>query len=404
MLSGSKFSDLKLGDSVSFEIRVSPEKVHSFAELVGDFSPLHMDEGFARQTQFSGRIVHGMLLASHFSTLVGMYLPGRNALYLGQEIDFIKPVPVGEQILNVVGTLIEKHEATRTIIIRTEIVDLKGQRVVGGKGRVMVLDPYEEKLEVPEGDSGLGLGGKTALVTGASRGIGAHTALMLARHGARVVINHKSSPEQASKVATAIEQFGGQVWIKPGDVADNEEVERVFNEVRSEVGGVDILINNAAPQPANVKLVDADWAGFQRDLDVILKGSWLCSVQAARDMAAKKAGAIVNLVTTYATGVPPVNMGAYIAAKSALLGLTKSMAVEWGPIGIRVNGVAPGLTDTALSSSLPQRFKDLVAHQTPLKRIGQPLDTARAILFLVSDASSFINGAILPVCGGYTML
>jgi 3-oxoacyl-[acyl-carrier protein] reductase len=120
-------------------------------------------------------------------------------------------------------------------------------------------------------------------------------------------------------------------------------------------------------------------------------------------MVAKKSGRIINIISTYALGAPPSQLASYVTAKSGLTGLSRALAAELGPLGITDNMVAPGLTDTEMISYLPQRYRDVIAHQTPLKRIATPADVAKTVLFLASEAATFINGALIPVSGGHTM-
>jgi 3-oxoacyl-[acyl-carrier protein] reductase len=394
--------DLRVGEEATFTVVVTEDLVDRFADLTGDRNPLHVDAEAAKQSEFRQRIAHGMLLAGHFSTLVGMYLPGERALYLSQSTHFIKPVYLGDTV-RVVGKVLAISRATRVVTIATQLFNERGELIVDGEAKVMVREPRNEGL--PVAPASLALDGQVALVTGASRGIGAATASLLAYHGARVVVNYRDSRDEAEAVVAAITAAGGRGIAVQADVAREESVQAMVREVSERLGPVRILVNNASPSLDAAPVERTTFAQFERDFAVIVGGAYHCVKAVLPGMQEAKAGAIVNVVSSYVLGAPAGQIAgpSYVTAKHALVGLTRSLAADLGPRGIRVNAVAPGLTDTALVAQLPARFKDLVAHQTPLKRIGVPSDTARAILFLVSDAASFLSGVCLPVNGGLAM-
>lgn len=395
------FEEIQVGDTCTFARTVTSEDVEEYARLVGDRNPIHLDDAYGRRTQFRGRIVHGMFLASQFSTLVGMYLPGRFAVYLSQDTKFLHPVRVGEAI-TVRGEVTEKVESLKVVVLKTEIF-CGGVKVVSGTARVMVAEPYQEALS--RGDQvKLDLSDKVALISGASRGIGAATALLLAKHHAKVVVNYQQDEVGAASVVERIRADGGVAHACKADVSKREEVEGVLEFVEQKVGPVGILVNNASSSVASQPFTSTAWSDFQHEIDVTVKGSVLLIQGILGGMLARKSGKIVNVITSYTIGAPPTNLAPYVTAKSALWGLSKALAVELGPKGIQVNMVAPGLTETALTAHLPRRYKDVVASQTPLRRIATPDDIAKVILLLVSEASDFMTGVSVPVCGGYVML
>lgn len=245
--------------------------------------------------------------------------------------------------------------------------------------------------------------GKTALVTGAGRGIGRTIAVALAREGADVALNYQAAHAGAEEAAAEIRQLGRRAITVAADVSRGDQVEAMIRRVATEFGQIDLLINNAAmfsPAP----LFDVTEELWDRILDVNLKGTFLCAQAAARRMLAQGGGVIVNL--TSGGGLSPYpgydTSVAYASSKAGVIMLTRRLALELAP-AIRVNAVAPGMIDSkpeAMSDEFRQRF----AAKTPLRRIGESEEIADAVLFLASDDAAFITGQILNVDGGILML
>ncbi len=239
----------------------------------------------------------------------------------------------------------------------------------------------------------------TVLITGASRGIGLATARLFAAKGHPTVINYNRSREPACAAAREINASGGMAFAVKADVSKPDEVTAMFQEVREQFGGVDILVNNAAIARQSL-FTDIDYGEWRETFGVNVDGMFLCCQAALPYMLQKHSGCIVNLSSMWG------QVGAscevlYSATKSAVIGLTKALAQEVGPSGVRVNCVAPGVIDTEMNAHLsPDDLKEL-AECTPLMRLGTPEEVARAICFLASDDASFITGQILCPNGGY---
>lgn len=398
-----RFEEINVGDVAECELQVTADMVDDFAELTGDANPLHVDAEFAKHSPFQQRIAHGMLVGSFFSRLIGMNLPGRNALYLSQSMRFRKPVAMGTRIkprVEVVG----KSDSSRTLHLKTTVVDSAGEILIEGEAEVMVMDSSAQKSVAPAPPAAtLDLSDRTCLVTGASRGIGAAIALQLSACGARVVINYSRDRDSAEALVQTMKETNQDAALVHADVRDPKAVEEMVRHAAELFGGVDVLVNNAFSELTSTPFVDTPWSEFQRCWDIIVGGAVHASRAVVPYMSSRKYGKIINISTIYTRNLPPARLSAYVAAKTALEGLTRSLAVELGPMGIRVNAVAPGLTDTSFSAFLPARIKDVVAVQTPLRRNAKPEDTAQTVAFLASAASDFITGATLPVCGGQVM-
>jgi Dehydrogenases with different specificities (related to short-chain alcohol dehydrogenases) len=243
------------------------------------------------------------------------------------------------------------------------------------------------------------LDGRVALVTGASRGIGAACARLLAAHGARVVLSSRKQDE-LEPVAADIRQAGGEAIALAAHQGDADSPQRLLAAVGKHWGRVDILVNNAATNPYFGPIEDSTPAVVDKTLEVNLKGVLALSSAVARQM--DPGGAIVNIASV--NGLRPgLHQGIYSITKSAVIGLTRACAREWAPRGIRVNAVLPGLTRTRFAGALIEREAILrrALQQIPLGRVAEPEEIAPAVLFLASDAAAYVTGSELVVDGGF---
>jgi 3-oxoacyl-[acyl-carrier protein] reductase len=242
------------------------------------------------------------------------------------------------------------------------------------------------------------LEGRVALVTGGSRGIGAAVSRELGDAGADVVVNYVSSADAAEAVCKDVRDAGGSARAVAGDISTPEGAAALVNEVESQVGPIAILVCNAGITRDNLimKLTDDDWRAV---VDTNLGGAFFTCRAVARPMLKRRAGAIVTMSSI--VGVHG-NAGQtnYAASKAGLIGLTKALAKELGGRGIRVNAIAPGYISTELTDALPEAAREAILAGTPLGRLGDPEDVARAARFLVSDRAAFVTGDVLAVDGG----
>lgn len=245
------------------------------------------------------------------------------------------------------------------------------------------------------------LEGKVALVTGASRGIGREIALEFAREGADVAVNYAGSEEKAREVAEEIKAMGRKALLVQCDVSDSQAVQDMIKSVVDYFGGLDILVNNAGITRDNLilRMKEEEWDAV---INTNLKGVFLCTKTAARAMMKKRSGRIINISSIVGiTGNP--GQANYVAAKSGVIGLTKTTAKEFASRGITVNAIAPGFISTDMTEDLPEEVKEAMIKQVPLARIGEPKEIARVALFLASPDSSYMTGQILRVDGGMGM-
>jgi len=246
------------------------------------------------------------------------------------------------------------------------------------------------------------LEGKVALITGSGRGIGRTTALTFARAGANITVDDVNL-DAAEEVAAEIRALGRKAIAVKADVGDPSQVNDMVERTIAELGGVHILVNNAGINDQGVPTLESSVEYWDQVFRVIVRGTYLCCRRVGRWMVEQRAGRIVNISSIAALiGLAP--RPAYVPAKGAVIGLTRTLAVEWGPHGINVNCITPGFTRTPLVEEAFRRAgADLtkVRQHVPMGRLAEPQDIADAALFLVSDAARYITGVTLPVDGGW---
>lgn len=241
---------------------------------------------------------------------------------------------------------------------------------------------------------------KVALVTGASRGIGRAICLALAARGCRIAAAGRDRGA-LQNVAAEIEKLGAEVLVVTGDVSCSEDVNRMVSEAREHFSRLDILVNNAGLTRDGLllRMKDEDWDAV---LDANLKGSFMLTRAAAKIMTRQRYGRIINISSVVGEMGNP-GQANYCASKAGLIGLTKSNARELAKRNITVNAVAPGFIVTSMTEALDDKAREELAGQIPLGRIGNPEDVANAVVFLASEAASYITGQVLGVNGGMYM-
>lgn len=245
------------------------------------------------------------------------------------------------------------------------------------------------------------LRGQTALVTGASRGIGRSIALALAERGVKVAVNFAGNEAAAQEVVARIVELGSEGIALRGNVGNTEQADNLVKEVMSTWGKIDILVNNAGITRDNL-IMRMKEEEFDQVIETNLKGVFNCLKAATRPMMKQRYGRIINISSVVGvTGNP--GQSNYSAAKAGIIGLTKSAALELSSRGITVNCIAPGFIDTDMTSELSEEVRSELTKRIPLARLGRPEDIAMAVLFLASEGAAYMTGQTLHVDGGMYM-
>jgi 3-oxoacyl-[acyl-carrier protein] reductase len=388
-----EFEKIQPGNEVHFSKCITADDLESFARLSGDRNPLHMDEAFAARTPFGRRVVHGMLLANYLSALVGMRCPGPGALWSQQNFRWHAPVFIGDKIQM---TLMVKHKSvgSRTLSIEVKALNQDGKVVMDGDGTVIALEEQRQAEDLPITD-------RVAFVSCGSRGIGAAISSALARAGAAVVIGYRSNAAVAKELCSAIERDGGRAMSVEVDANDYQSLMGVAQRAHESFKHpIDLLVNNAGSLPEPRPFLQTTWEEMQSSLDVHLRGAFQCCQAMIPGMIEQRSGRIINIGSAFVRTTTAVSWSSFLVAKSAVHTLTRCLAAELGPHGIRVNTVSPGLVETEAISGFSERLRKVQAMQTPLRRLASPAEVAGVVTALCASAGEFVSGVEIPVCGG----
>lgn len=403
------------GDTYEVTHTVAEEDVAKFRDLSGDTNPLHWDAEYARSTGYRDRVVYGGLAMAYISRLLGTHFPGPGVVWLSQELRFLEPLYVGDRII-VRARVERKSVALRTVTIAVQIakqshttaavsgdVVLEMGREVRHGGASPLLACGRAMLSVSGTYASGQSESRVAVITGGARGIGAAIAERLADHGIRVIVGYRANRPAADAVVDRIRRSGGNALAVQADVTARQ-VDALCRCAEEEFGPVTIVVNNAGPAIARRAVAEVTADDLRATFDAYAVSA-LELVQAALPRMREAAfGRIVNIVTTAAAGAPPPGWAAYVAAKSALISLSRSWATELACFGITSNVVSPSLVNTDRWSELPEAQLRAAALRNPTKRLTTPADVAHTVAYLVSPEAQQVNGAHITVSGGETML
>ena len=385
-----RFDDIQIGQEHVSRRIIHAEDIDDFARLSGDDNDLHMDPEFARTFGYVDRVAHGMLSAAFLSKVIGTEFPGRGVLWLSQSLRFAGPAHEGDE-LTIRLRVTQKSEGLRTLALDVNISKNNGEPVLTGEARVMTLEKQER---IP-------LERSVAIVTGASRGIGAGIARALAARGVKVAVAYRSQAAAADEVKAAIERDGGTALCVAADVTTPEGAALLVRRTVEEFGGAHILVNNASPAIGMTQgLLETPWEELQGYLDAYVKAPYLLAREMMPHLTRQHYGRIINVLSSVLYGRPLAGMGAYTTAKSALATFARCLAAETAGQGITVNNVLPSAVMTDQWSGMPEARLRTMAARNPNRRLAEPGDVAAAVLMLAGPDSDFITGASIPVTGG----
>ena len=393
-----KYFEINVGDKETLSHTITKSDIEKFVQLTGDDNRLHVDEKFASTTQFKKPVVHGMLGASFISTIIGTKLPGDGALWFSQSLEFLLPVRISD-VLTVTAEVLKKNDKEQIIELKTEIQNQNRQIVTKGIAKVKLIETevlpreFEIKEDTP----------KTALVIGGTGGIGKATCIQFAKDGFNVIIHYNKNKTLAEEIKAEVEKHNQKAIIVSADILNDADIkELIYKSIRA-FDKIDVLANCAATVIPNIKYQDLVWTDFLQQMEVNIKATFNIIQAVVPEMIKTGYGKIINIGSLSAEK-PNADWSHYITAKSALIGLTKSLAFELAPKGIRINMVTPSLVSTELTADIPEKIKLLTAAQTPLRRLALSSDVAGVICFLASEKSDFLVGENIRVNGGQVMI
>ena len=390
------FEEIRVGQKASFLRKISKSDIETFANLTGDFNPLHIDSNFAAEFGYPSPVAHGMLSASFISTLIGTLLPGPGSLWIGLSLEFVSPVFAGETI-KIEGEVKQKSIVARLIVLETKVINSKGEVIIRGESKVKMLHEKKNSLEPTM------MKKKTVLILGASGGIGSEISKSVAKTGNSVLIHYYSDENKAKEIAAEINKDHGSAEIIQADLSSHKGVEELLNQIILKGLNVDALIHCASPENSPISFHQLKWEDVQLQIDVNLKSIFDILQRLIPRMIENGGGNIVLVGSAYTSGTPPINQFRYIVAKSTIVSAAKCLAVEFGPQNIKINVISPGMTNTIMNSAIPEKVKLMTKMQTPLRRIAEPTDIAELTAFLLTPGGDHISGQNYRIDGGMVM-
>ena len=392
-----KFVSINVGDKAELIHKLVQSDVDQFVKLTGDDNKLHTDNEYAGRTTYKKPVAHGMLGASFISTIIGTKLPGDGALWYSQNLEFLQPVRVGDE-LRIAVEVIKKIDQTKTIELQTDIYNQHKQKVTTGTAKVKLVEtslPKEKEKKTKQK--------KTALIIGGTGGIGSATCIQLAKDGFDIAIHYFKNKTKADKLKKQLEKIGRKSFVVSGDIVSVPDVQEIKDQSMRAVGNISVIVNCSTIPVPSIKFIDLEWEDMQAHYDVNIRGSFNLLRVFVPVWKKEHFGKFIAL-TTLATEKPSTQWLPYITSKTALNGFIKALAFELAPKGIRLNLVSPGMVDTPLIADITEKVRLLSAAQTPLRTLATAEDVAGAISFLASDNSNYLIGETIRVNGGQFML
>ena len=393
----TRYSKINVGDTATITHTIASDDIKNFVDLSGDDNRLHIDNEFASKTSFKKPVAHGMIGASFISTIIGTKIPGDGALWYAQNLEFLLPIRIGDK-LKIIATVLKKIDRQNSIELQTDICNQHKQKVTSGVAKVKIIEDEIASNDQEVTDE------KTILIIGSTGGIGTQTARTLASEGYNLILHYHSNKAQANKLKKELEALTDKrIIVVKADILKDSDVNDMVSELSRYFKKISGFVNASTLHFGNIKLENMEWSDISSQIDINIRSNLNIVKNITPLMQENKYGKIVFMTTQY-TEQMPAELIHYIAAKSALNGFAKALAVELAPKGIRVNLVSAGMTNTNLISDIPEKVKLITAARTPLRRLAEPQDVADAISYLISEKSDFLTGETVRVNGGQVMI
>lgn len=388
------FEEIAVGETSELSRIVLQSDVDRFVGLTGDDNPLHVDAEFASRTTFKEPVVHGMLVGSLVSTLIGTQLPGPGALWVRQEFRFLGPVRVGDN-LTITAVVVAKHQREQTIDLDI-VANVTGRgSVLRGKGTVMVLNLEDQDNAIEPIEPV-----RRALITGATGAIGSAIARSLSADGFHVIVHSNRNTKHAAVLQNELSKDGKSCDVFQCDLSNMENVKKFSRDLVGRFGILDTLVLNASPSINNTDLLNTQASIINESLVMNLYSSLSLIQDFMPGMIKQGWGRIVGVSSEVVHAQPTKGWFSYTVGKTALESLVRQAAIEFGLFGVTSNLVAPGMTDTNFVSNIPARMRQVIAQTTPNRRLANTTDIASAISYLCQSDSGHLNGQTIRINGG----
>ncbi len=375
-----------VGEKYEENFFISPERVSEFAQISNDRNPIHLSAEAAREYGFSRPVCHGAILLSEISRIIGCEFPGAGSFWTDVHLDFIKPI-YWHEMVSIRVEVVQSSESINMLKLKFDI-SKENTKVLGGTCRVICLKKLKRRSPMPE------LQERIALVTGGSRGLGLAILKELLKEGYKAISISRKESQDLKDLGSQYDQL----YTVYSDLQQPADLESQLSHL--DIEGINAVIHAASPLPEIEKFHKDLYKQMGLFLDVYINSFIQLVSFALPYMKEKNYGRIITIGTSFLMGTPPPGMYSYVTAKEALWGLTKSLAVEFGKYGITANMVSPSMMVTDMTSDVSNMVKYNTAQVNPLARLAEPGEVAKTITFLCGEASTFINGANIPVTGG----
>lgn len=391
-----KYDEIHVGMVRKHTHKLTKSDIDRFVELTGDDNKMHTDSKYASKTSYKEPVAHGMLGASFISTIIGTKLPGDGALWFSQNLEFLIPVRIGD-VLTIVAEVIKKDDNNKVIELQTNVLNQHKQFVIKGYAKVKVVEQEQDSVVEDKINKN-----KVALIIGGSGGIGSAACKVLAKSGFDIAIHYFNNETVAKKVQEEVSRLGKNVFLFKCDITNKVAVNEMVSDVICRLGTITAMVNCTSARIPVIKFSNLEWSDFEIHINNQIKGTFNLVHAVTPEMAKNGYGKIVCL-NSLALDTPSADWAPYITAKGALMGLCRALAFDLAPLGIRINSVSPGMTQTDLVGDIPERIKMVQAAKTPLRRLAFPEEVANTINYLASEESDYLCGETIRINGGQFM-